>query len=111
MPRVNDSPAASMAFWLTSEIMLASATTVTSGGHERLDRRQHGLVSALLPWKAETISGSRVPPPRVDHEDIVGVVARRQVRAETNATFASGCCLNLVRECPKAVIRSEFSLK
>jgi hypothetical protein len=28
---MNDSPAASMAFWLASEIIPASATTVTSG--------------------------------------------------------------------------------
>jgi hypothetical protein len=31
MPRMNDSPAASIAFWFASEIMQASATTVTSG--------------------------------------------------------------------------------
>jgi hypothetical protein len=31
MPSMNDSPAASIAFWLTSEIMSGSATTVTSG--------------------------------------------------------------------------------
>jgi hypothetical protein len=36
-----------MAFWFASEIMPASAITVTSGelvgGHELLDNRQHGL--------------------------------------------------------------------
>jgi hypothetical protein len=31
MPRMNDRPAASMAFWFASEIMPASATTVMSG--------------------------------------------------------------------------------
>ena len=45
MPRMNDSPAAWIAFWLASEIMPASATTVTSvrpvGGLEGVDHRQH----------------------------------------------------------------------
>ena len=31
MPRMNDRPAASIAFWFASEIMPAPATTVTSG--------------------------------------------------------------------------------
>ena len=31
MPRMNDRPAASISFWLASEIMPASATIVTSG--------------------------------------------------------------------------------
>ena len=31
MPRMNDSPAASIAFWFASEIIPASVTTVTSG--------------------------------------------------------------------------------
>jgi hypothetical protein len=31
IPRMNDGPAASIAFWFASEIIPASATTVTSG--------------------------------------------------------------------------------
>jgi hypothetical protein len=31
MPRMNDSPAASMSFWFASQTMPASATIVTSG--------------------------------------------------------------------------------
>jgi hypothetical protein len=31
MPRMNDSPAASICFWLASDTILTSATTVTSG--------------------------------------------------------------------------------
>ena len=52
MPRMNDRPAASIAFWFASEIIPASATTVTSGqlvgGHELLDDRQHGLGLGLV---------------------------------------------------------------
>src|SRR2546430_2596269 len=53
MPRMNDNPACSIAFWLAAEIIPASATTVyileAVGGHERLEGRQHrggfGLVA------------------------------------------------------------------
>ena len=62
MPRMNDSPAASMAFWLASEIMPASATTVTSGSRwAAMNFSMTGsmvLVSALLPSNAETMRGN-----------------------------------------------------
>ena len=62
MPRMNDRPAASMAFWFASEIMPASATTVTSGRWwAAMNFSMTGsivLVSALLPSKAETMSGN-----------------------------------------------------
>ena len=62
MPRMNDSPAASMAFWFASEIMPASATTVTSGSWwAAMNASMTGsmvLVSARLPSKAETMSGN-----------------------------------------------------
>ena len=62
-PRMNDSPAASIAFWLASETIPASATTVTSvqlvGGHERAGSSGSiVVVSALLPSNASTISGN-----------------------------------------------------
>ena len=62
MPRMNDRPAASMAFWFASEIMPASATTVTSGSWwAAMNFPMTGsmvLVSARLPSKAETMSGN-----------------------------------------------------
>ena len=62
MPRMNDRPAASMAFWFASEIMPASATTVTSGSWwAAMNVSMTGsmvFVSALLPSKAETMSGN-----------------------------------------------------
>ena len=62
MPRMNDRPAASMSFWFVSEIMPASATTVTSGRScaAMNDPITGSIVSALLPSNAETISGN--PP-------------------------------------------------
>ena len=52
-PRMNDSPAASIAFWLASEIMPASATTVMSGNWWAVMNDSITgsivLVSALLP--------------------------------------------------------------
>ena len=62
MPRMNDRPAASIAFWFASEIMPASATTVTSGSRwAAMNFSMTGsmvLVSALFPSNAETISGN-----------------------------------------------------
>ncbi len=62
MPRMNDRPAASMAFMFASEIIPASATTVTSGSWwAAMNSSMTGsmvLVSALLPSNAETISGN-----------------------------------------------------
>jgi hypothetical protein len=62
MPRMNDSPAASIAFWFASEIMPASATTVTSGSRcAAMNFSMTGsmvLVSARLPSNAETMSGN-----------------------------------------------------
>ena len=59
---MNDSPAASMAFWLASEIMPASATTVMSGSWwAAMNFSMTGsmvLVSALFPSNAETMSGN-----------------------------------------------------
>ena len=59
---MNDSPAASIAFWLASETMPASATTVTSGSRwAAMNASMTGsmvLVSALFPSNAETISGN-----------------------------------------------------
>ena len=59
---MNDSPASSIAFWLASEIIPASATTVTSGSRwAAMNFSMTGsivLVSALLPSKALTISGN-----------------------------------------------------
>lgn len=43
MPRMNDSPAASIAFWFASEIIPASATTVTSR-----PRRAHDVSGSVL---------------------------------------------------------------
>ena len=36
------------------------------------------------------VVGGRVPWPRVNHQDVVGVVTRRQVRAEADAAFVRG---------------------
>jgi hypothetical protein len=62
MPRMNDRPAASMAFMFASEIMPASATTVTSGNSwAAMNFSMTGsmvLVSARLPSKAQTMSGN-----------------------------------------------------
>jgi hypothetical protein len=59
---MNDRPAASIAFWSASEIMPASATTVTSGSlWAAMNASMTGsmvLVSALFPSKAEAISGN-----------------------------------------------------
>src|SRR5260370_25195526 len=62
IPKMNDSPAASISFWLLSDTMPASATTVTSGRSWAVmkDSRTGSivLVSALLPSNADTISGN-----------------------------------------------------
>jgi len=68
MPRMNDRPAASIAFWLASEIIPASATTVTPGNRwAAMNFSMTGsivLVSALLPSNAETMSGKPSWPVR-----------------------------------------------
>jgi hypothetical protein len=62
MPRMNDRPAASIAFWLASEIIPASATTVTSGSLRAcMNFSMTGsmvLVSALLLSNAEIMGGN-----------------------------------------------------
>jgi hypothetical protein len=62
IPRMNDSLAASIAFMFASEIVPASATTVTSGRlRAAMNFSMTGsivLVSALLPSKARTMSGN-----------------------------------------------------
>jgi hypothetical protein len=45
MPRMNDRPAASIAFWFASEIIPASATTVTSGSRWAAMKVQSGHVA------------------------------------------------------------------
>ena len=64
VPRMNDSPAASIAFWLASDIMPASATTVTSvswwAAMNALITGSIVAVSALLPSNASTVSGNPV---------------------------------------------------
>jgi len=59
---MNDRPSASIAFWFASEIMPASATTVTSGSWwaamNALTTGSMVLVSALLPSNALTMSGN-----------------------------------------------------
>ena len=63
MPKMNDSRASSIAFWLASEIIPASATTVTSGSWwaatNAVMTGSIVLVSALLPSKAWIIRGTR----------------------------------------------------
>jgi hypothetical protein len=63
---MNDRPAASMAFWLASLTIPASATTVTSGSWwAAMKDSMTGsivLVSALLPSKALTMSGNPSAP-------------------------------------------------
>ena len=60
MPRMNDSPACSIACWLASEIIPASATTVTSGSWwaamNAVITGSMVVVSALLSSNALTIS-------------------------------------------------------
>ena len=60
LPRMNDRPAASMAFWFASEIISASAKTVTSGSWQSAVNAliTGRIVSALLPSNAETVSGN-----------------------------------------------------
>jgi hypothetical protein len=66
MPRMNDRPAFSIAFWFAWEIIPASATTVTSGSRRAaMNFSMTGsmvLVSARLPSKAESISGNPSRP-------------------------------------------------
>ena len=61
-PRMNDSPASSIARWLASEIIPASATTVTSASWwAAMNASIVGsmvVVSARLPSNASTISGN-----------------------------------------------------
>jgi hypothetical protein len=72
VPRMNDNPAACRATWLASEIMPASATTVTSvswwAALNALITGSTVAVSALLPSNASTVSGNSdasVSKPRV----------------------------------------------
>jgi hypothetical protein len=62
IPRMNDSPAASTAFWFASEIMPASATTVTSGSWWAVMKDSMTgsivLVSDMSPSKALIVSGN-----------------------------------------------------
>ena len=62
VPRMKESPASSIACWLASEIIPASATTVTSvSWWAAMNAVMTGsivLVSALLPSNASTISGN-----------------------------------------------------
>jgi hypothetical protein len=62
MPRMNDSPAASMAFMFASEIIPASATTVMSGSWwAAMNFSVTGSmvrVSARLPSNAESMRGN-----------------------------------------------------
>ena len=64
MPRMNDSPAASISLRFVSEIIPASATTVTPGSWWAfMNASMTGsidFVSAMLPSNAETMSGN--PP-------------------------------------------------
>ena len=66
MPKMNDSPAASICFWFASLTMPASATTVTSGRlcavMNDLITGSIVLVSALFPSNAETMSGNPSGP-------------------------------------------------
>ena len=63
---MNDSPAASIAFWFASDTIPASATTVTSGrSWAAMNASMTGsivLVSARFPSKALTISGNPSAP-------------------------------------------------
>lgn len=66
MPRMNESPAASMSFMFASEIMPASATTVTWGSAwAAMNVSITGsivLVSARLPSNADSMSGNPSHP-------------------------------------------------
>jgi hypothetical protein len=59
---MNDRPAASICFWLASDTMPASATTVTSGSWcAAMNDLMTGsivLVSAIFPSNADTMSGN-----------------------------------------------------
>ena len=72
VPKMNDNPAACRATWLASEIIPASATTVTSDSWwaalKALITGSIVAVSALLPSNASTVSGNpaaSVSSPRV----------------------------------------------
>lgn len=62
MPRMNDNPEAFSAIWLASEIMPASATTMTSvrlwAALNALITGSMVAVSALLPSNASTANGN-----------------------------------------------------
>jgi hypothetical protein len=58
MPRMNDKPAASMAFWFASDIMLVSATVTSGSRWAAMNFSTAGslvLASALVPSKAVTM--------------------------------------------------------
>ncbi len=78
---MNDSPAASIAFWFASLTMPASATTVTSGRScAAMKDSMTGsmvLVSARLPSNADTISGN--PPWSVSSPMVICGSSRRSL--------------------------------
>ena len=81
MPRMNDSPAASICFWFASLTIPASATTVTSGrlwaAMNALMTGSIVLVSALFPSNALTMSGS--PPAPVSSPMVICGSSRRSL--------------------------------
>ena len=86
MPRMNDRPAASIAFWSASEIIPASATAVTSVSRcAAMNFSMTGsivFVSARFPSKALTISGKPswpVSSPIVERRDLPVLMWRSSV--------------------------------
>jgi hypothetical protein len=81
VPRKNDNPAACSAIWLASEIIPASATTVTSvrwwAVLNALMTGSMVAVSALLPSKACTVSGN--PEASVSRPKVIRGSRRRSL--------------------------------
>ena len=81
LPRMNDSPAASIWFRFASDTIPASATTVTSGSWwAAMTPSMTGImvvVSALLPSNAETISGN--PAASVSSPTVICGSSRRSL--------------------------------
>ena len=82
VPRMNDNPAACRATWLASEIIPASATTVTSVSWwavlKALMTGSMVAVSALLPSNASTVSGN--PVASVNSPRVICGSRRRSLR-------------------------------
>ena len=80
-PKMNESPAASMARWLASETMPASATITTSvrpwAAMNALSVGSIVVVSALLPSNALTISGN--PEASVNNPTVICGSRRRSL--------------------------------